>query len=87
MNIDDTVASTLTPPTDTAFDAATVNETLWITKEGGNRRMPFDQGRLERTVHSVHAEFRSWTWRTTCAACSGRSRAGSSSAPMRWWTC
>ncbi|MEN5068591.1 ribonucleoside-diphosphate reductase subunit alpha [Stenotrophomonas sp. TWI1183] len=57
MNIDDTVASTLTPPTDTAFDAATVNETLWITKEGGNRRMPFDQGRLERTVHSVHAEF------------------------------
>ncbi|WP_319206295.1 ribonucleoside-diphosphate reductase subunit alpha [Stenotrophomonas sp.] len=57
MNIDDTVTSTLTPPTDTAFDAATVNETLWITKEGGNRRMPFDQGRLERTVHSVHAEF------------------------------
>ncbi len=57
MNIDDTVASTLTPPTDTAFDAATDNETLWITKEGGNRRMPFDQGRLERTVHSVHAEF------------------------------
>lgn len=57
MNIDDTVASTLTPPTATAFDAATANETLWITKEGGNRRMPFDQGRLERTVHSVHAEF------------------------------
>jgi ribonucleoside-diphosphate reductase alpha chain len=57
MNIDDTVASTLTPPTETAFDAATANETLWITKEGGNRRMPFEQGRLERTVHSVHAEF------------------------------
>jgi len=57
MNIDDTVTSTPTPPADTAFDAATVNETLWITKEGGNRRMPFDQGRLERTVHSVHAEF------------------------------
>lgn len=57
MNIDDTVASTLTRPTDTAFDAATANEALWITKEGGNRRMPFDQARLERTVHSVHAEF------------------------------
>lgn len=57
MNIDDTVASTPNPPTDTAFDAATANETLWITKEGGNRRMPFDQARLERTVHSVHAEF------------------------------
>ena len=57
MNIDDTVTSTLTRPTDTAFDAATANEALWITKEGGNRRMPFDQARLERTVHSVHAEF------------------------------
>ncbi|MEL3955130.1 ribonucleoside-diphosphate reductase subunit alpha [Stenotrophomonas bentonitica] len=57
MNTDDTVASTATPPTDTALDAATGGETLWITKEGGNRRMPFDQARLERTVHSVHAEF------------------------------
>ncbi|WP_353085717.1 ribonucleoside-diphosphate reductase subunit alpha [Stenotrophomonas sp.] len=57
MNTDDTVASTLTPPTDTALEAATGTETLWITKEGGNRRMPFDQTRLERTVHSVHAEF------------------------------
>ncbi len=57
MNTDDTVASTITPPIDTAFEAATGTETLWITKEGGNRRMPFDQTRLERTVHSVHAEF------------------------------
>ncbi|WP_282261152.1 ribonucleoside-diphosphate reductase subunit alpha [Stenotrophomonas sp. PS02301] len=57
MNTDDTVASTLTPPTDTPVDAATCSETLWITKEGGNRRMPFDQARLERTVHSVHGEF------------------------------
>ena len=57
MNTDDTVASTATPPTDTALDAATGGETLWITKEGGNRRMPFDQPRLERTVHSVHTEF------------------------------
>jgi ribonucleoside-diphosphate reductase alpha chain len=57
MNTDDTVASTITPPINTAFEAATATETLWITKEGGNRRMPFDQTRLERTVHSVHAEF------------------------------
>ena len=57
MNTDDTVASTITPPIDNAFEAATGTETLWITKEGGNRRMPFDQTRLERTVHSVHAEF------------------------------
>lgn len=57
MNTDDTVTSPATAPTDTAVDAATATETLWITKEGGNRRMPFDQTRLERTVHSVHAEF------------------------------
>lgn len=57
MNTDDTVASTLTPPTDTPVDAAAGSDTLWITKEGGNRRMPFDQARLERTVHSVHGEF------------------------------
>ncbi len=57
MNTDDTVTSPATAPTDTAVDAATATETLWITKEGGNRRMPFDQARLERTVHSVHAQF------------------------------
>ncbi len=57
MNTDDTVTSPATAPTDTAIDPATATETLWITKEGGNRRMPFDQARLERTVHSVHAEF------------------------------
>ena len=57
MNTDDTVASTLTPSIDTPVDAATGSDTLWITKEGGNRRMPFDQARLERTVHSVHGEF------------------------------
>jgi ribonucleoside-diphosphate reductase alpha chain len=36
MNTDDTVASTLTPPTDTPVDAAPGSDTLWITKEGGN---------------------------------------------------
>ena len=87
MNTDDTVASTLTPPTDTPVDAAPGSDTLWITKEGGNRRMPFDQARLQRTVHSVHAEFPSWTWPITCAACWGRSPGGSNSVPMRWWTC
>lgn len=57
MNTDDTVASTLTPSIYTPVDAATGSDTLWITKEGGNRRMPFDQARLARTVHSVHGEF------------------------------
>lgn len=30
---------------------------LWITKEAGNRRMPFDPARLERALRSVHAPF------------------------------
>ena len=30
---------------------------LWISKEGGNRRMPFDPARLLRAIQSVHAEF------------------------------
>jgi ribonucleoside-diphosphate reductase alpha chain len=34
-----------------------VDTVLWITKEGGNRRMPFDRQRLERTLQAVHAEF------------------------------
>ncbi|MDH5832384.1 ribonucleoside-diphosphate reductase subunit alpha [Luteimonas kalidii] len=29
----------------------------WITKEAGNRRMPFDRARLERSIDRVHAEF------------------------------
>ncbi|MGB3393674.1 MAG: ribonucleoside-diphosphate reductase subunit alpha [Stenotrophomonas sp.] len=29
----------------------------WITKEAGNRRIPFDRARLERSIDSVHAEF------------------------------
>ncbi len=30
---------------------------LWITKEAGNRRMPFDPARLERALRSVHLHF------------------------------
>lgn len=29
----------------------------WITKDAGNRRMPFDRMRLERAIDRVHAEF------------------------------
>ena len=46
----DTVAS-LDPPADPGGDG------LWISKEGGNRRMPFDPARLLRAIQSVHAEF------------------------------
>jgi len=49
-----------TAVTDTAplLDAPTpATEGLWITKEGGNRRMPFDPARLLRAITQVHAEF------------------------------
>ena len=29
----------------------------WITKEAGNRRLPFDAERLQRSIDAVHAEF------------------------------
>jgi len=29
----------------------------WITKEGGNRRMPFDRARLLGSIRAIHAEF------------------------------
>ena len=29
----------------------------WITKEAGNRRLPFDRARLERSIDAIHAEF------------------------------
>src|SRR5690606_19842252 len=31
--------------------------TTWITKEAGNRRLPFERARLERSIASIHAEF------------------------------
>ena len=29
----------------------------WITKEAGNRRLPYDRARLERSIDRIHAEF------------------------------
>ena len=34
-----------------------VTASTWITKEAGNRRIPFDQARLQRAIDRVHAEF------------------------------
>src|SRR5690606_22276440 len=31
--------------------------TTWITKEAGNRRLPFERARLERSIQAIHAEF------------------------------
>ena len=36
---------------------ASSGDGLWISKEGGNRRMPFEQARLLRSIQAVHAEF------------------------------
>ena len=43
------------PTATPAPDDATV--ATWITKEAGNRRMPYDRARLERAIDRVHAEF------------------------------
>jgi ribonucleoside-diphosphate reductase alpha chain len=44
------------PPMSThAVDESSVS--TWITKEAGNRRIPFDRARLERSIDAVHAEF------------------------------
>ena len=37
--------------------AAEPDAATWITKEAGNRRIPYDRARLERAVDRVHAEF------------------------------
>ncbi|MHC9087051.1 ribonucleoside-diphosphate reductase subunit alpha [Luteimonas sp. RIT-PG2_3] len=36
---------------------ANTDVSTWITKEAGNRRMPFDAARLERAIDSIHAEY------------------------------
>ncbi len=33
------------------------NVSTWITKEAGNRRMPYDRERLDRSIDAIHAEF------------------------------
>ena len=38
-----------------AVDESAVS--TWITKEAGNRRIPFDRARLERSIDAVHADF------------------------------
>ncbi|TWT22307.1 ribonucleoside-diphosphate reductase subunit alpha [Luteimonas marina] len=40
-------------------DTATADQDVatWITKEAGNRRIPYDRARLERAIDRVHAEF------------------------------
>ncbi|WP_037060467.1 ribonucleoside-diphosphate reductase subunit alpha [Pseudoxanthomonas suwonensis] len=48
------------PRAGTAPESAPADEqgvSTWITKEAGNRRIPFDRARLERSIDAIHAEF------------------------------
>ena len=43
-----------------AMHAQTIEEqtvSTWITKEAGNRKIPFEPARLERAIDQIHAEF------------------------------
>jgi len=55
---DDTIPAPRTTDMPTAI-AATAGQDVatWITKEAGNRRIPYDRARLERAIDRVHAEF------------------------------
>lgn len=55
MTHHDTPVATTAPLLDPLADAG--NDGPWISKEGGNRRMPFDPARLLRAIQSVHAQF------------------------------
>ncbi len=54
INEDSRVTDATTSPEPAGSDADT---TPWITKEGGNRRLPFDPARLQRSLQAVHAPF------------------------------
>ncbi|AKC86657.1 ribonucleoside-diphosphate reductase subunit alpha [Pseudoxanthomonas suwonensis] len=48
------------PPQAPPMPQPTLDESAvatWITKEAGNRRIPLDRARLERSIDAVHAEF------------------------------
>ena len=45
------------PMPTTSLPAAEADVATWITKEAGNRRIPYDRTRLERAIDRVHAEF------------------------------
>jgi ribonucleoside-diphosphate reductase alpha chain len=54
MSTEDSTLTRTAPVNDTT---ASSSDGVWISKEGGNRRMPFEQARLVRSIQAVHAEF------------------------------
>ena len=57
MTIDSSTATASPEIPAQATDAPDTGATTWITKEAGNRRMPYDRARLERAIDRVHAGF------------------------------
>lgn len=45
------------PMSTASLPAVEADVATWITKEAGNRRIPYDRARLERAIDRVHAEF------------------------------
>ena len=59
-NLSDPADVVPSPPQASAMPAPAIDESqvsTWITKEAGNRRIPFDRARLERSIDAIHAEF------------------------------
>jgi len=57
---DDSLDTIPLPPSAHAAAPVMASEppvSTWITKEGGNRRMPFDRVRLLGSIRAIHAEF------------------------------
>ncbi len=57
---DDDAGDAIPPPRATDMHTQAVAEqdvATWITKEAGNRRIPFDRARLERSIDRTHSEF------------------------------
>jgi len=59
VQVDDSLDRIPLPPSAHAAPVAAPEPVVstWITKEGGNRRMPFDRARLLGSIRAIHAEF------------------------------
>jgi len=59
VQADENLDSIPLPPSARAVPTAAPEQPVstWITKEGGNRRMPFDRARLLGSIRAIHAEF------------------------------
>lgn len=66
---------------------ASSGDGLWISKEGGNRRMPFEQARLLRSIQAVHAEFPQLDLADYQRAVLALVHRREQLSATNWWTC